>query len=184
MSIVILKQPYNKFEIAALLIALCGTFIIIGYEAGGEKWGVYLAVSAAIIASIYIIVGTAVLKEIDSYASTAVIIISTAFGYGILVSFQGLSFPSTVSGWSCIVALAMISSIIAIVSFLEGLKRIGPIKASMISTFEPVFAIILAVIFLGEKITLLKLLGALLIISSAIILVKYGEKPIEIQKAK
>src|SRR5512139_3241799 len=53
-----LKEPISKTKIAALLLALPGTFLTIGPERGGHPLGVALALGAALIYSFYILVGS------------------------------------------------------------------------------------------------------------------------------
>jgi drug/metabolite transporter (DMT)-like permease len=97
--------------------------------------------------------------------------------YAGLVFFQGPKFPQTSLGWVMTLAIAVISTLVAIVTFFAGLKRIGAVNASMISTLEPPVTVALAILFLDERLTLIKLLGGLLIIGAAFILAKNEKVP-------
>ena len=55
-------------------------------------------------------------------------------------------------------------------TFFAGLKRIGPTTASTLSTFEPIVAVALAAVVLGETITPVQALGGALILAAVVIL--------------
>ena len=57
-------------------------------------------------------------------------------------------------------------------ALFEGLKRIDTANAAIISTFEVVVVVVLAILILGETITLHKILGACLVIGAVILLAK------------
>ena len=49
-----------------------------------------------------------------------------------------------VSGWAAVGAIALVSTVVAILAFFAGLKRVGPAVASIVSTLEPVVTVGLA----------------------------------------
>jgi drug/metabolite transporter (DMT)-like permease len=69
---------------------------------------------------------------------------------GIVAGIQGPQWPMNISGWLAIVASALISTVLGRVAFYEGLRRIDIANASIISTFEVVVTVALAIIILGE----------------------------------
>jgi drug/metabolite transporter (DMT)-like permease len=172
LSSLILKTRPSKVKIAALCTSLLGTFIILGGGGEGKPLGIVLALIGPLIYSGYIITGSKVVSKVGAFPSSAVIILSAAAFYSGVVFFQGPSFPQTWAGWVSAVAIALICTVVAIVTFLEGLKRLDPATASIVSTFEPVVTVVLAVLVLGEEITLTKVSGGALILFSLILLTK------------
>ena len=77
--------------------------------------------------------------------------------------------------------IALLSTVIAIITFFAGLERVGPTNASVLSTFEPVTTVILAFLFLGEEIGPMRVVGGILILVAVILLAKSGFKkpPVE-----
>jgi drug/metabolite transporter (DMT)-like permease len=65
-----------------------------------------------------------------------------------------------------------VATIIPVVTFLAGLKRIGPTNASMLSTLEPVVTILLAAILLHDTLKPIALLGGGLILTAVILLTR------------
>ena len=65
----------------------------------------------------------------------------------------------------------------AIVTFFEGLKRIGPVHSSMLSTLEPVVTVALAWIAFNEVVTLIKFIGGAMILTAGIMLARKPSRP-------
>ena len=89
-----------------------------------------------------------------------------------------LILPVSAFGWINIFLLAAVSTAIAAYTFFEGIKLIGAVNSSMLSTFEPVATIFLSAAVFGFRITVLQGAGTVLIIFSAILLSlkdKYAE---------
>ena len=102
-------------------------------------------------------------------ASSTTVMLAAAIVYLGIVAVHGPTFPRTTPGWIAIFAIALVSTVLPIVTFFAGLSRIGPTRASTISTFEPVVTVILAALILGESINALQLLGGFLILAAAVI---------------
>ena len=101
-------------------------------------------------------------------ASTIVISAAAAVYIGI-VAVRGPVFPSTLSGWGAVVAIALISTVLPIVTFFAGLERVGPSKASTLSTLEPVVSVGLAILVLGEALNPFQILGGGLILAAVLV---------------
>jgi len=175
-SVIFLKEPVSKLKITVLVLALAGTVLTIGPAGGGQPLGIILSLGAAFIYSIYILVGSKIVKQGTAIQSSTVIIISAAVVYGGLISIQGPAFPVTLSGWISVIALALISTVLAVVTFLAGLERVGPTNAATLSTIEPVVTVTLASLVLGEIITPLRIAGGMMILLAVIFLAR-GELP-------
>ena len=170
LSVLFLNQKITLYEICALVLALSGTVFVVGLKAGGLIIGYILGVSAAFIYATYIIVGTKALKNTDSFVSSAVIITTAAMLYFGVIVFKGPVFPGTFVGWTATLMIAIVSTIIAIVFFFAGLKKLGPVHASMLSTIEPVITVFLAWLFLGEILGLYKILGGIMVLIAGMLL--------------
>ena len=145
LSVFFFKQKITPLEIIALMLALAGMICVAGIETGGGKpLGIVLGVLAAIIYSIYIITGSRIMSKTNIIASSTVIMMSAGAVYTVAIMICGTQFPTQTAGWSAIGGIVIISTIVAIVAFFEGLKRIGPVHSSMFSNLEPVVTIALA----------------------------------------
>jgi drug/metabolite transporter (DMT)-like permease len=179
LSAVFLKQPITGYKIAALLMTFVGILFTIGLESGGYFLGIVLAITTAIFYSLYLIFGSLSIQRAGPFSASSVIILSSTAIFGIIVGVQGPQLPEFVSGWLAIVASALISTVLGLMAFFAGLKRIDTANAAIISTFEVVVAVALAVIILGEAISLPKIIGGCLIISAVMLLAKSEHKAVQ-----
>jgi drug/metabolite transporter (DMT)-like permease len=64
-----------------------------------------------------------------------------------------------------IAAIALLSSVLPISTFLLGMARVGAATASIVSTVEPLLTVSLAVLLLGEALAVAPLLDATLVLA-------------------
>lgn len=171
LSVIVLQEKVTWVKIAAIVVALIGTALTVD-PAGGQVSGILLAISAALIYSIYIIVGTNVMKHVSAVQSSLVIFASASTVYGALMMFNGIHLPATNSGWINIAGIVLIATVIPVVMFLAGLERIGPTNAAMLSTLEPVVTVLLAAWIFDERLKPIVLLGGGLILAAVILLTR------------
>jgi drug/metabolite transporter (DMT)-like permease len=173
-SAVIFKEPITRVKVLALLLALGGAILVIGPGWEGQPLGVILGIGAALIYSLYILTGNRILRDVPVFPSSAVIMMSAGAAFGLLAAFQGLHLPVNLGGWMAILGLTIFSTIIAILTFMAGMQRVGPTNAALLSTLEPAVTVALAALLLGESLTMLKILGGGLILAAVLILAKGG----------
>ena len=173
LSVIVLHEKATWVKIVAIISALLGTALTVD-PAGGQLLGILLAISAALIYSVYIIVGTNVMRHVSAVQSSVVIFASAGAVYGILMVFNGVHLPSTSSGWINTVGIVLVATVIPVVAFLAGLERIGPTSAAMLSTLEPVVTVLLAAWIFGERLQSIALFGGGMILI-AVIMLTLGE---------
>jgi len=171
LSAVWLREPITRRRAFTLGLALIGLALTVG-PAGGQWRGAVLAIPAALIYSVYILVGARVMREVSAIRSSAVIFLSA-----VAVSFHkkaanGPQQPATGMGWAVIAAMVGIATVVPVVAFLAGMARIGPTSAAMISTLEPLVTVLLAALLLGETLPPVTLLGGALILAAVLILAR------------
>jgi len=173
LSTIVLREHVTWVKVVALVLALTGTALTVD-PAGGQTQGILLAICAALIYSVYIIVGSNVMKHVSVVQSSLVIFASAAAVYGTLMGSNGLHLPASGSGWLGIAGIVLIATVIPVAAFLAGLERIGPTNAAMLSTLEPVVTVLLAVWIFDERLKAIVMLGGGLILM-AVILLTSGE---------
>jgi drug/metabolite transporter (DMT)-like permease len=171
LSVIVFHEKATWVKIVAILIALLGTALTVD-PAGGQLPGILLAISAALIYSVYIIIGTNVMKHVSPMQSSLVIFASAGMVYGILMAFNGVHLPSTGSGWINTLGIVLVATVLPVIAFLAGLERIGPTHAAMLSTLEPVVTVLLAAWIFGERLQSIALLGGCMILMAVILLTR------------
>ena len=87
LSVIVLREKVTWIKVVALILALVGTALTVD-PAGGQLSGILLAIASALIYSVYIIVGTNVMKHVSAVQSSLVIFASAGVVYGILMRGQ------------------------------------------------------------------------------------------------
>jgi drug/metabolite transporter (DMT)-like permease len=178
LSVFVFRERVTWIKIAAIILALIGTALTVD-PAGGQSFGILLAIAAALIYSVYIIVGTNVMKHVSVVQSSLVIFASAGTVYGLLMALNGVHLPSTSSGWISIAGIVLVATVIPVVAFLAGLERIGPTNAAMLSTLEPVVTVLLAAWIFGEQLQPIALFGGGMILAAVIMLTRGESREIK-----
>jgi len=172
----VLRQPLGLGRVLAVVAALLGTALTLGGGLGGEPLGIALGVAAAVIYSIYILMGARVLVQEDPLSAATVVMIAAAVVFAGLAWQQQPVFPQTVSAWSAVVAIAVVCTVVAMLSFFVGIRYLGAADAATLSTLEPAVTIMLAAMFLDEPFAPLQILGGTIILAAVIWLTRAGAR--------
>jgi drug/metabolite transporter (DMT)-like permease len=162
----------------AVLVALAGTALTVGGDLHSQPLGIALGVSGALIYSVYILAGEKVLPRVGALPAATVVMLAAAAVYGGAAVAAGPALPGSVAGWAAVLAIAIFSTLLAILGFLKGLEKLGATDASTLSTLEPLVTIGLAMLVLGETVTGLQLAGASLILAAVIYLARHGAQSV------
>jgi drug/metabolite transporter (DMT)-like permease len=165
----------------ACAVAVAGTALIVGPSArSGDPLGVAFGLGAAGVYAIYILIGSRVLQHVDALTASAVIMTTAAIGFVAVfaISPDRPSLPESASGWSAILAIGLVCTVVAGISFLAGLARVGPADASTLSTVEPVVSVVLSAIVVGESITAWTVVGGAMVLGSVIVLSRSSSQPL------
>jgi drug/metabolite transporter (DMT)-like permease len=163
LAVIVLNERFTATKGLALGLALVGATLTVG-PMRGQTLGVLLAITAAALYSVYIVVGSLVMKDVPALQSSAVIFAAAGMSAGALMVANGPHLPSTRMGWSAIGWMVAISTLLSVTTFLAGLERIGPTNAAMVSMLEPVVTVLLATWVLHERLTPVALVGGGLIL--------------------
>jgi len=174
-STIIFKEKIHLKKFLCLALSICGIFIMI--EMGSTSYnlmGISLGLLSAICYSFYVLGAShKEIKKINSYAMTFYVSLLAAFSELVFgVATNSLKFNIEFYSFIAILLLAFISTVVALMAFLQGVKIIGPSNTAIFSTLEPIVSLVLGVIILKEELTFRIVLGSILIISSMVILAK------------
>lgn len=176
LSALFLRRRLTRVRLLAVLAALFGTGLAVGGSLGGSALGIVLGVGAALIYSVYILVGERVTASEDAIASGTVVMLAGAVSYGtVLLLGDGMRLPESALGWGAIGSIALFSTVLAIIGFLFAMQRLGAADAATFSTLEPIVTIVLAAIFLGEDIGVWQAVGGVIILSAVVVLARSTE---------
>nr|WP_091116928.1 DMT family transporter [Micromonospora eburnea] len=158
---------------AALVAASGGTLLVL-LGAGGVSFhprGALLAFGSAITYTVYILVADTVVHRLPPVVLSMLVMTGAAgtLGARALVT-GGVDLDFGLPGWFWLACIAVVSTVLAMLTFFAGLKRTGPSTAAILSTFEPVVTTALAALVLGESLSPVQLAGGALVLSSVVVL--------------
>lgn len=176
-----LGERLTRVKCAALVLCLGGSALMVG-GGHGDPLGIALALSAAVVYSLYIVAGARVTRGVDLLATTAIVCLSAAVVFccaSVVRTLAGAPphLPATPAAWAALGAIALVSTVTAMLAFFAGLTRLGAARTSMLSTLEPVVTVLLAAILLGERLSFLQGCGGAAVLAAVLWLVSAGGGP-------
>ena len=164
-------QPVGWIALALTLIGV--VFTVPNFSFSGENFalGFAIAMINALAVALYFLLLNRVMRGVTAYGrASAFVITGTLLVLFLTIPFFGLRLPSSPQLLALIAGLALVSTAIPIFFVNIGIQKLGAGRAAIVSSAEPVLAIILAIIFLGEQVLLLQWIGAIIIVSAVVLL--------------
>ncbi|HEY3272501.1 MAG TPA: DMT family transporter [Methanocella sp.] len=169
-SVLLLKEKFTADNTLGVILAFAGAVLVAtngNLTLSVNLIGDGLVLICAVFWATYILIGN---KLAGKYS------VLTQLNYIFIIGFLGLlpfyfltphhdiASLGAVS-WASLLYLAIICSIIAYFFFNDAIIKIGPSQTAIYQYFEPMFAIIFAIVLLSEPFTIAIGLGAILIIA-------------------
>jgi drug/metabolite transporter, DME family len=169
-----LREPLNAAKVCGLLLTVVGISLVVGAYAPAN-----LEVSPKILLTgllsgltygLYAVLG----RPVAGHLSPPVILsYALAFGSALII-VAALPTLDTLLGlpplsYLILLMLSVVHTTLAFALYTFGIRHLGAGRAAIVATIEPVVAGVLGIALLGEELTVLKALGALLVISGAVL---------------
>lgn len=165
------ERPSGR-RLLALTLALAGCALTIGYAGGAKPLGLVLGIASGIFYALYTIAGRSLPATVPALAQAAVVSTASATSMLLLSLPRGPSLPHSPQAWAGALGLALVSSVIGISAYLAGLRRLGPARAAVLSTFEPVVTALAGAAWLAEPLGWGTLAGGSLILAACTLVLK------------
>lgn len=176
LGIFIYREAVVPRVLGGLTLALSGIYVLSGLQNASSLTsadGIIYALLACLCYALYSLVGQKTLADSKPLSITATIalvaifIVAPLFPTDVSVIFY-LTWPQLVIA----VLMACLNTLLAVLFFLKGLQQIGATRATLISTAEPVFCLILAYLILGETLTLKEIIGSGMVLASMFLAIR------------
>jgi drug/metabolite transporter (DMT)-like permease len=165
------REHVTPCKAVALALATAGTALVLlgGGSGGFEATGVLFGLGAAVTYAAYILVADGLVERIDPWLMSALVATGAAVTLVATGALAGsLGMPG--GAWIEVVAIALLSTVVPIATFLLGMQRVGASTASIVSTIEPVVTVSLAIVVLGEGFGPAQALGGVLVLAAVLAL--------------
>lgn len=165
------RERLSRRRLVALAAIFAGVAFVGGGAANPDPLGIGLALASAVAYAVYILLSDRLLRDADPIGLTAILTAGVAVTF-LAVGGAGGSLDQVggVIGLACLAAAALVGSVVAVTSFLGGVRLVGPGKASLLVTVEVPVTIALAAVVLGQHLTAAQLLGAASVVSAIVVL--------------
>lgn len=163
----------NKLEISHLigaLLAIAGIGLLTLNSDLRIHQGDILCIAGGIGNALYILVSGAAVKKTDSI-TVGILSLGFTAVYAMIFSFifESPVLPSTFNGWMAILALSLVCSAFCFIAQSVSLKYIAPVQLGLMYALEPIFAALIAFVFVGERLSMQGYFGALLVVGGILI---------------
>ena len=184
-SVILFKETVNPTKVAGLIIAFFGVVVVV--SRGDYQKLILLSLNygdVVMLCACFFYSGfTLGLKNkplIDpivlmTYFSLSALI----FSLPLLILEYYLAdtqLPATQTAWATIIYIAFVPSFLAQVFFIRGVELVGASKAGLFINFLPIFAAILGVLLLGEKLYIYHLISLFIVLLGVYLFMVLGDK--------
>lgn len=141
-------------RLIGLLAGLAGVAALVGVDVSGQR-GELLGVGAVLIAACGYATGPLILRRrLSGLDPTATMGACLAIAAVVLTPFAALDLPATApsgGAFASVVVLGLLCTALALVLMAILIDAAGPARASIITYINPVIALALGIVFLGES---------------------------------
>jgi len=163
-----------KRSLAVLLAFVgCGLVALTGPEAQirASTIGIVAALGAAFTYSFYNVIGADLLKSAPrSLVLFYALLSASLFWLIVNPPWRVLARHYSAREWLFLFGFAMVSMLLPLALYLGGLRLLDPTSAIVTSCLEPVFASVLAAMFVGEKLSAWQVGGMALVLSQSVMI--------------
>jgi drug/metabolite transporter (DMT)-like permease len=165
------REELTRGRVLLLVVGMVGIALTVGIPDAATAEGILWGLGAGVCISVYILGGRYVMsRSVDSFQYVA---LSFSGALLMLVPFTaaiGIDWPPA-DAVPHLVAVIVVSSVGPTLCFYFAVGRIGAGGAARLATVEPVVAVILSYIVLGDAILASQILGGALVVAAVVALV-------------
>ena len=183
LSAIIYKRAIGRKVIAAMALSYAGILLVFLHDAamsqGGVLLGAVLVFASTLSYSSYLVGAGHTIARIGAtrFTAYAMVVASAAslLQFSVTHPLSALNLPSRV--YELAFAMAIFSTVLPVFLLSYAIRRIGSGNSSLLGSIGPVATIILAYVFLNERISLLQIAGSSLVLAGVIIVSFNSNKP-------
>lgn len=176
LSIIVLKEKITTKKIVCIIVAIIGLLLVLDIKSLGNLGdnnhvlGIVYSVLAAVFYAIVVILNKFI-KRLSGFKVTIVqLLVSTITLMPLTILNSTRSILSLdILSLVLLLFVGIIHTGIAYLLYFSSVKEIEGQSIAILSYMDPIFALLLSTLFLGENMTIIQLFGGILILGSAYI---------------
>ena len=177
--IMVFLRFYPSWQTWLSIIATFGGILLLSSPSTGASIripGIILAVVSALSYAFYLVIvnRSKRIKNVSEHTLTLYALLTGAFLFAAIRTLQGGSITegiNTASDWGNLIGLAIVPTMISLLTLAVSSRYIGPTKTSILGVFEPLTAILIGTLLFGESLTMKMGIGVAVCISAVVFMV-------------
>lgn len=173
------REALTRTRLVALGLAMAGIAVMVETPAAHtfNTTGIVIALGTAFLYALYLPMLHSAQKHLPPLVSTFYLVSGIAISFLLIgAATNQLALPRTFEVWFYLLLLSLVGTVVAFGSMIAGLRVLGPVRTSIISTVEPFFTALLGALVLAERLTVATLAGGAMIASAVIFLERSSER--------
>ena len=175
-SILLFGEKMTKTKGIVLLMTFVGCILVTGLLEGGAAvitWqGIGIGIAAGVGYALYSIFGTYAIRA--GYGSLTIsfytFLMATVIMTFLVEPVAVVSEITEMGQWPLAISFALLTTVVPYLTYTKGLSGLPASKASVTATIEPVVAALLGIFVFHESVTMLKITGIVLVLSSVVVM--------------
>lgn len=159
----------------AVVLSLIGVALLAwgDHTEGDFARGVTYALVTVVTYAAYIVgVMRSRASRVDSIVLTFYVLAFGALLFFIYaLATEGIEALHTWSSWRDIIMLALVCTVLSDYTLILAIKRIGSTKTSILGSMEPLTAVVVGVVYFGERVDAVSIMGLVLIICAVVVVI-------------
>ena len=159
--IMVFLRFYPSWQTWLSIIATFGGILLLSSPSPGATVripGLILAMASALSYAFYLVIvnRSKRIKHVSEHTLTLYALLTGAVLFAVIRAFQGGSITegiNSASDWGNLIGLAIVPTMISLLTLAVSSRYIGPTKTSILGVFEPLTAIMIGTILFGEPLT-------------------------------
>lgn len=173
LSSIVYKERITLRKLIGILISLTGVVIVISRGnvmalLSGIEMGDLFMLGCPLTWAIYTLAARPALKYTTPLQATAWASLSGMLMLLMFAGFETYPVEVPVKVWGALIYLGVIGTVVAFVWYYDGIRKIGPTRASIFNNLVPVFAVLFSVVILKEKVSWYTWIGGAMVIGGVL----------------
>ena len=177
--IMVFLRFYPSWQTWLSIIATFGGILLLSSPSPGASIripGIILAVASALSYAFYLVIvnRSKRIKNVSEHTLTLYALLTGAVLFAVIRTLQGGSITEgidTASDWGNLIGLAIVPTMISLLTLAMSSRYIGPTKTSILGVFEPLTAIMIGTLLFGEPLTVKMGIGVAVCIGAVVFMI-------------
>lgn len=177
--IMVFLRFYPSWQTWLSIIATFGGILLLSSPSPGASIripGIILAVASALSYAFYLVIvnRSKRIKNVSEHTLTLYALLTGSVLFAVIRALQGGSITEgidTASDWGNLIGLAIVPTMISLLTLAMSSRYIGPTKTSILGVFEPLTAIMIGTLLFGEPLTVKMGIGVAVCIGAVVFMI-------------